>query len=131
MSDHKRYPCPCCGYLVFDEPAGSFEICRICFWEDDDVQLAFPHMGGGANALSLIEAQKNYGRMKVSDGRFFGEGFGAAEGEEREEGWRMFDVSKDLSLNWMSEEDRRLWKLERDGSVFYWWREGFWLKRGR
>jgi len=37
------YPCPCCGYLVFTEPPGSFEICPICFWEDDVSQLAIPH----------------------------------------------------------------------------------------
>jgi len=31
------YPCPCCGYLVFTEPPGSYDICSICFWEDDPV----------------------------------------------------------------------------------------------
>ena len=32
-------PCPCCGYLVFDEEPGSYSICPICYWEDDAVQL--------------------------------------------------------------------------------------------
>jgi rubrerythrin len=36
-----KYPCPGCGYLVFDEPPGSYEICPICFWEDDLAQLRF------------------------------------------------------------------------------------------
>lgn len=54
-----KYPCPCCGYLVFDESPGSHEICPICFWEDDLTQLRFPLMSGGANPVSLIEAQEN------------------------------------------------------------------------
>ncbi len=37
-----NYPCPCCGYLVFTEPPGSYTICPICFWEDDISQLRFP-----------------------------------------------------------------------------------------
>ena len=41
LSSVEKLPCPCCGYLVFDEPVGSFDICPICDWEDDDVQLRF------------------------------------------------------------------------------------------
>lgn len=36
---------------------GSFTICELCGWEDDQVQLANPACGGGANSESLIEAQ--------------------------------------------------------------------------
>ena len=60
----KKYPCPACGFLVFDEPPGSFDICSVCAWEDDDVQLSFPGYRGGANGTSLYEwqlrAQKKY-----------------------------------------------------------------------
>ncbi len=52
-----KYPCPACGFLSFDEPAGSYEICSICDWEDDAVQLANPASRGGANGESLVEAQ--------------------------------------------------------------------------
>lgn len=51
------YPCPACGFLVFEEAPGSFDICAICGWEDDHVQLANPRLRGGANGESLIEAQ--------------------------------------------------------------------------
>lgn len=54
------FPCPCCGYLTFGEPAGSYEICPICYWEDDPVQLRRPERGGGANRPSLVEAQANF-----------------------------------------------------------------------
>ncbi|MFC1879455.1 CPCC family cysteine-rich protein [Chloroflexota bacterium] len=51
------FPCPCCGFMVFDEPAGCFEICGICNWQDDPVQLEYPGMHSGANRASLKECQ--------------------------------------------------------------------------
>lgn len=51
------FPCPSCGFLVFDEPSGSYDICPICDWEDDPVQLRYPMMGGGANRESLFQSQ--------------------------------------------------------------------------
>ncbi|HSA96047.1 MAG TPA: CPCC family cysteine-rich protein [Acidobacteriota bacterium] len=54
----RSYPCPSCGFLVFGEPPGSYEICGICGWEDDRVQLADPTYSGGANDLSLATSQK-------------------------------------------------------------------------
>ena len=65
---HAEYPCPCCGYLVFDDGPGCDEICPICFWEDDLSQLRFPMMPG-ANHVSLIEAQQNYARDGVCEMR--------------------------------------------------------------
>ncbi|XLZ71010.1 CPCC family cysteine-rich protein [Massilia sp. SR12] len=54
------YTCPCCGYYAFGEPPGSYDICPICFWEDDVFQLYFPNKAGGPNAYSLIESQVNF-----------------------------------------------------------------------
>lgn len=54
------YTCPCCGHMAFDAFPGSYEICPICCWEDDALQLYFPNSDGGANNVSLIEAQVNY-----------------------------------------------------------------------
>jgi len=56
-----RYGCPCCGFLTLREkPPGTFAICPVCFWEDDDVQFNNPTYAGGANQVSLAEAQKNF-----------------------------------------------------------------------
>ena len=55
--DNKSFPCPSCGFLVFSEPPGSYEICIICNWENDHVQLTYPGMRGGANKGSLKEYQ--------------------------------------------------------------------------
>src|SRR5581483_339967 len=64
------YPCPCCGYLVFNEPPGSYGICGICFWEDDAVQLAFPDLAGGANKCSLMDGQVAYEKYGACEQRF-------------------------------------------------------------
>lgn len=39
--------------MTFTGPPGSFELCVICDWEDDDVQLRYP-LSGGANEPLLI-----------------------------------------------------------------------------
>jgi hypothetical protein len=57
MKNEFSYPCPSCGFLIFSEPPGSYEICSICGWEDDHVQLANPGLRGGANGGSLKEYQ--------------------------------------------------------------------------
>ena len=65
------YPCPCCGYKTLEcEPPGSYIICPICFWEDDGVQFRDPDYEGGANEVSLRQAQKNYFEFGASEKRF-------------------------------------------------------------
>ncbi|MEH7454508.1 CPCC family cysteine-rich protein [Gottfriedia acidiceleris] len=56
-----KYTCPCCGYKTLDEePPGTYDICSICFWEDDPVQFKDPEFEGGANIPSLRQAQINF-----------------------------------------------------------------------
>ncbi|WP_084542285.1 CPCC family cysteine-rich protein [Calidithermus chliarophilus] len=55
------FACPCCGYLTLNSaPPGTFEICPVCYWEDDAVQFDDPDYAGGANAVSLNEARANF-----------------------------------------------------------------------
>jgi cysteine-rich CPCC protein len=55
-----RYPCPCCDFLTLDEPpTGTFQICAVCGWEEDNVQYEDPDYEGGANRIGLLEARKN------------------------------------------------------------------------
>jgi hypothetical protein len=66
----RRYPCPCCGYLTLPEPpAGTYEICEVCFWEDDGVQFDDPDYEGGANRVSLRQARDNFCQLGVSEAR--------------------------------------------------------------
>lgn len=56
-----KYKCPCCGYYTFDqEPGDTYDICPVCFWEDDGFQLAEPDYAGGANGVSLNTARNNF-----------------------------------------------------------------------
>jgi len=61
MERSVKYTCPCCGYKTFDEPAkGTYDICDLCGWEDDLVQNEDPDYKGGANGISLREAQHSF-----------------------------------------------------------------------
>ena len=56
-----RCPCPCCGFLTLSEtPPGTFEICPVCYWEDDPLQYRDRDLAGGANKVSLNQARANY-----------------------------------------------------------------------
>lgn len=62
-----RFLCPCCGYLTLDEkPPGTFQICEVCNWEDDNVQFDDPSFEGGANKQSLNQARINFARFGAS-----------------------------------------------------------------
>ena len=67
------YPCAACGFVVFDEPPGSYGICDVCGWEDDHVQLSHPTMRGGANAESLLEAQQRSLSLVPLEVRVYGD----------------------------------------------------------
>ena len=57
----KKYECPCCGYLTLPrKPSGTYDLCPVCFWEDDGVQFENPFYEGGANSISLNEARQNF-----------------------------------------------------------------------
>ncbi|MEE6452628.1 CPCC family cysteine-rich protein [Gottfriedia acidiceleris] len=64
----KLYPCPCCGYKTLEEEdRGSYEICQVCFWEDDIIQNEDEDFVGGANDLSLRQAKENFKKYRVSN----------------------------------------------------------------
>ena len=59
-----KYKCPCCGYYTFlDKPSGNYDICEVCYWEDDPIQSKNPAYADGANHVSLQQARKNYKRF--------------------------------------------------------------------
>jgi hypothetical protein len=47
-------------YWLLEKPPGTFAVCPVCFWEDDEAQFRNPTYTGGANQVSLAEAQKNF-----------------------------------------------------------------------
>jgi len=74
------YPCVACGFLVFDEPPGSYAICSVCGWEDDHVQFRFPASPIGANHLSLYDWQRTIALPKAPLGVEVLNGFPRAAG---------------------------------------------------
>jgi hypothetical protein len=53
-----------------EAPPGTFEICPVCNWEDDDVQFYDIDFKGGANEECLREARENFKKFKVSSLKF-------------------------------------------------------------
>lgn len=69
-----KYQCPCCGnYTLPEKPSGTYYICKVCYWEDDNVQYYDPDFEGGANENSLNQARKNYQECGASDKSFLHE----------------------------------------------------------
>lgn len=56
--------CPCCGCFTLEE-RDAWEICPVCFWEDEHVQS--DHEVSGGNGISLHEARLNYARLGACD----------------------------------------------------------------
>ena len=56
-----KYKCPCCEFYTFDKkPNGEYDICPVCFWEDDPFQAENPDLEGMANTVSLNQARENF-----------------------------------------------------------------------
>ena len=56
-----KYACPCCRHLTLTE-RGGFEICPVCFWEDDgqdDADADYARGGPNGN-LSLTQARRYF-----------------------------------------------------------------------
>jgi hypothetical protein len=61
MSLHRLFCCPCCGFPSLPE-RNAFEICTICWWEDDgqDDADAGNVRGGPNGRYSLSAARVNF-----------------------------------------------------------------------
>lgn len=67
----KTYRCPCCQFKTL-HGRGNYEICRVCFWEDDgqDDHDSDEVRGGPNGSFSLTQARENYARHNVYDLKF-------------------------------------------------------------
>jgi Cysteine-rich CPCC len=69
-STGRRYACPCCDFpSLAQPPTGTFAICPICRWEDDNIQFEDLDRKGGANTVSLRQARQNFRQHGVSGPR--------------------------------------------------------------
>lgn len=63
----QRLPCACCGYRTIARRS-HFEICPVCFWEDDVVDNQDTSVLG-PNHVTLSVARANYARIGASEER--------------------------------------------------------------
>ncbi|WP_437417005.1 CPCC family cysteine-rich protein [Sinorhizobium meliloti] len=65
------HPCPCCKNRTLSARA-QYEVCPVCFWEDDGQDQADADVvrGGPNGHLSLSIARTNYAAFGASDERF-------------------------------------------------------------
>lgn len=62
METEMKHACKCCRKMTI-ELRDSFEVCPVCFWEDDPLQSEDEDYSGGANEISLKEARANYSKF--------------------------------------------------------------------
>jgi hypothetical protein len=83
-----RFACPCCGYPTLEDERSNYDICGLCYWEDDgqDDADADEVRGGPNHEYSLSEARQNFVRFltMLEPGRG-----GAAGRRESEEAQRL------------------------------------------
>lgn len=67
----RSYQCPCCRSWTLPE-RGGYDICPVCYWEDDgqDEHDAEQVRGGPNSSFSLRDAQANYARFGAMEERF-------------------------------------------------------------
>ena len=66
-----RVTCPCCGFLTLRE-RGFYELCPVCFWEDDGQDNADADVVrmGPNGTISLSDARRNYAEFRASQRPF-------------------------------------------------------------
>jgi len=114
-----RYTCPCCGFQTFDEAPGSHQVCHVCSWEDDAVQLLDPWFAGGANRPSLRDAQDAYLVCGAMEQRFLPNVKGALSTDTRDPTWRCvreYDRTFSRAPSDLSADE------QRDAMTWYYWR---------
>ncbi|MCU0834169.1 MAG: hydrolase [Chromatiaceae bacterium] len=128
MHDYSKFPCPCCGHIVFDHAPGFHQQCPICGWEDDLAQLRFPLMPGSSNQVCLEEAQRNFKDYGASERRNIGTTRAPFADEAVDDGWRPLDVGID-NVEHPSRGVRYgdSYPLA-DTTVLYYWRGTYWRR---
>lgn len=62
----KLKQCPCCDYFTLTN-RGYYEICKICFWEDDGLDLTELKTHSGPNHMTLEEGRMNFLKFGACD----------------------------------------------------------------
>jgi len=70
-SPQRKFACPCCGFRTLEgKQPGTFEICEVCYWEDDPLQYANQEESRGSNGVSLMQGRKNFSTFGACEERY-------------------------------------------------------------
>lgn len=116
---------PCCERLTISDP-GGYEICPVCYREDDPAQPRWPTMTAGANGLSLIEGQRNYQRIGACEDVSLRSVRPAQNDEPLNDGWQPITDSMLVRFEPLSTVGAKRTRWPRDHARLYWWRTTSW-----
>ena len=60
------YQCPCCDHFTIGAP-GQYDICLVCYREDDGLDVDEIDEHSGPNHLSLREGRRNFAQIGACD----------------------------------------------------------------
>lgn len=84
-----KYACLCCGYKTLKQkPPGTYSLCPVCYWEDDQIQGNDPDYEGGANQPSLRQAQEHFRTLGACDPRSVKSVRKPTAEEQRDPNWK-------------------------------------------
>ncbi|WP_312392856.1 CPCC family cysteine-rich protein [Chryseobacterium sp.] len=66
-NDNLNVQCYCCGFITIEE-RGNYQICPVCFWEDDGCYEL--NKESGSNHMTLEEGRKNFEKFGACEERF-------------------------------------------------------------
>ena len=97
-AEPEKHYCLCCGYKTIEgyetnfgytKPPGTWDICEICFWEDDRVSYDKPDQATGPNHVSLREAQRNFLKFGAAEERDLPYVRKPTDADERDPNWKL------------------------------------------
>lgn len=66
MLPEGSHQCPCCDYFSLAK-RGSYDICQVCYWEDDGQGLGQLDDVSRPNHITLREGRLNFARCGAAD----------------------------------------------------------------
>jgi len=103
-----NFTCPCCGYRTLHNK-GEYDICPICFWEDDYYQEQNKNSPDGANHISLLEGQINYRRFGACDNTCINHVRKPTSTDEYDSNWIPLITSNQAFIKWINKKEK-LWE---------------------
>ena len=114
--------CPCCGHRTLPSGPGDYNLCPVCFWQDDPDQRERPWSRLGANGINLAEAQKNYIACGAVHPDFVRKVRAPRREEPQHAAWRLYEPSdREFALavqeeaEWKEAEERALATSDVEG----------------